>query len=389
MGCLLKLYREWQIGGDLEFVRALWSYATRALEYAWKNGWDPDKDGVMEGEQHNTYDIEFYGPNTMMGSLYLGALKAMAEMAAALGEQAKADEYRAIFEQGSARYDRELWNGEYYIQKYDHVESPPYQYGDGCLIDQLLGQWFADVVGLGDLFPADHVRQALASLFRYNWRSNFADHACCQRPYVFNDEAGLLIYTRPHGDRPDLPLVRGDEVWSGCEYQAAAHMLYRGLLDEGLAVVKGIRDRYDGERRNPWNEVECGNHYARAMASWSLLLALTGYDYSAPRQSLRLAPVVNAANFQSFFSAGESWGRFSQRLDQGALHWQLEIVGGRPLTLQTLRLHAEDAVQGAQARVSVAGSSRTARTSWDGHDVTVDLDAPATLALGQVLSVKI
>jgi len=403
MGCSLKLYREWQIGGDLEFVRGLWPQATRALEFAWTNGWDPDKDGVMEGEQHNTYDIEFYGPNTMCGAFYLGALAAMAEMADALGEGAKASEYRALLARGRAGYDSQLWNGDYYEQR---VEAPQggaeavglawhepavdasgdvkYQYGPGCLADMLLGQWFADVVGLGDLLPGEHVQAGLAAIYRYNWRPDFSDHACCQRTYALNDEAGLLLCTWPRGGRPALPFPYADEVWTGVEYQVASHLIYRGMVDEGLTIVKGLRDRYDGQRRNPWNEVECGNHYARAMASWALLLALTGYHYSAPRQSLRLAPLLNAADFAAFFSAGESWGRFTQRAAGGALHWGIELLGGGDLTVSTLRLRYPGLTAGT-VRAEAAGAPVDALADADGDDLVVGLAAPVTVKRGQAL----
>jgi len=231
MGCIVKLYREWQLSGDDEFLRELWPHAKRALEYAWKR-WDRDRDGVMEGVQHNTYDIEFLGPNTMMGTIYLAALRAAEEMARALGD-GSAEEYRRLYEKGSRKLDELLWNGEYYIQRYDPNEAPKYQYGDGCLSDQLLGQWMAMVVGLGRLLPEEHVKGALASIFRYNWKKSLLDHENCQRVYAINDEAGLLLCTWPRGGRPALPFVYSDEVWTGIEYQVASHMLYEGMIEGG------------------------------------------------------------------------------------------------------------------------------------------------------------
>src|SRR5262249_39997847 len=157
-----------------------------------------------------------------------------------------------------------------------------YQYGSGCLSDQLLGQWFAHVVGLGHVLPDAHVRGALSAVHRHNFRADLGEHANCQRVYGLNDEAGLLLCSWPHGGRQHYPVPHADEVWTGIEHQVAAHCLYEGLLAEGLEIVKAVRDRYDGAKRNPWDEVECGHHYARAMASWSLLLALSGFEYDAP-----------------------------------------------------------------------------------------------------------
>ena len=327
MGTILKLYREWQLSGDRPFLERLWPRAKRALEYALVR-WDEDGDGVMERDQHNTYDIEFYGPNTMMGTLYLGALRAGEEMAVAVGDEEAARRYRALSDSGSAQIDETLWNGEYYVQSYEGTQGHKYQYGPGCLSDQLLGQWFAEVVGLGHLLEAGRVRSALRSIFRHNFRTSFYDHPNCQRLYAVADEAGLLLCSWPKGGRPELPVVYGDEVWTGIEYQVAAHLIYEGLVDEGLAIVKAVRDRHDGERRNPWNEFECGDHYARAMSSWSLLLALSGYRYSAPAATLSFAPRLGKKRFRCLFTTGSGWGVFDQRAAGQAMTLGLEVLYG-------------------------------------------------------------
>ncbi|CAA9281801.1 MAG: GH116 [uncultured Chloroflexi bacterium] len=333
MGCVLKLYREWQLSGDTQWLRGIWPGAKRAIEWAWAPGsWDADQDGVMEGEQHNTYDIEFFGPNTMCGTLYLGALKAAALMADALGDPEFATRCRTVYEAGRAKHDAELWNGEYYEQ---HVEvrdvqadpegredwhpspikpgesQPRYQHGAGCLSDQLLGQWFCRVVGLGDVLPPDRVKTALGSIVRHNFKRDLSDHESCQRTYALNEEAGLLLCSWPRGGRPAYPFPYADEVWTGIEYQVAGHCIYEGLVDEGLAIVEGLRARHDGLRRNPWDEFECGHHYARALASWSVLLALSGYSYSAIDRRLSFVPVSQAVvngTFRCFFTTGTGWG---------------------------------------------------------------------------------
>ena len=345
MGGIMKLYRDWKLCGDTEWLRALWPRAKKALAYAWKQ-WDVDRDGVMEGIQHNTYDIEFWGPNTMMGSFYLGALRAAEEIARALGEEDDAAEYRRLFESGRARMDATLFNGEYYEQRInrqahlvapvDHSKSmggqiigdPRYQYGTGCLADQLIGQWFAHLAGLGYLFDPGHVRQAMRSLFRYNWRTDFWEHANCQRVYALNDEAGLLICTWPRGGRERFPFPYSDEVWTGIEYQVAAHLIYEGLVDEGLAIVRGLRARYDGLRRNPWNEFECGNHYARALASWSVLLALSGFAFDLTRGMISFTPRLPGPHFRTFWSVDTGWGTFDQRRDGQAFKVQLRVEYG-------------------------------------------------------------
>src|SRR5206468_9736057 len=141
----------------------------------------------------------------------------------------------------------------------------------------------------------------------------FSDHANCQRIYALNDEAGILLCSWPNGGRPRYPFPYADEVWTGIEYQVAAHCLYEGLIEEGLRIVQAVRDRYDGAKRNPWDEVECGHLYARAMSSWSLLLALSGFHWDATTGTLAFAPKVRADDFRCFFSTGTGWGTFEQQ----------------------------------------------------------------------------
>jgi len=356
MGCVMKVFREWQISGDDEWLRRLWPEVKRALEYAWVK-WDADRDGVMEGEQHNTYDINFYGPNSMMGTLYLGALTAASRMARHLGDKDAADSYEALRASGGDRLDKLLWNGEYYIQKVDEARegAAKYQYGEGCLSDQLLGQWFAEVVGLEKLLPPSHLRTALQSIFRYNFRPSFEDFPNPQRIYAINDEAGLLLCSWPKGKRPALPFVYSDEVWTGIEYQVAAHMIYEGMVKEGTAIVEAVRARYDGRRRNPWNEVECGHHYARAMASWSLLTAFSGFRYSAPGREMRFRPRHGSSPFRCLFTAGASWGVYSQTLTRHRLGAQVAVEEGQ-LELNALRVPSPGPTVKVDGSVPIAAS---------------------------------
>jgi hypothetical protein len=277
--------------------------------------WDADHDGLMEGEQHNTYDIEFFGPNSMMGAFYLGALKAGTAMAAATGDIVSAKKYLAMYDKGRAAYDSILWNGEFYVQKYAQVMEKKYQYGEGCLSDMLLGQWLGMVSGLGRYLPAERIKSSLGAIYKYNFLNDFRNFSNVQRTYALNDEKGLLLCSWPKGGRPPLPFPYSDEVWTGIEYQVASHLIYEGLLEEGLSVVKAVRDRYDGFRRNPWNEVECGHHYARAMSSWGVLLALAGFSYSGPEMRIGFDPKMNAGDFRMVWTAGSGWGRYSQKAD--------------------------------------------------------------------------
>lgn len=387
MGCIMKLYREWQLSGDAEFLRSVWPKAKKALEFAWKD-WDPRREGVFVGEQHNTYDIEFFGPNPMTAVLYLGALRAGEEMAHALGEPDKAAEYRQVFERGVKRIESELWNGEYYYQVYDDSNVQRHQYGRGCLTDQLLGQWFAMVAGLGPLLDPKRVRKALTSIFKYNWRSDLRNHAHIQRVYALGDERGLLICSWPKGGRPKYPCLYVDEVWTGIEYQAAAHMIYEGLLEQGLSIVKGVRDRHDGIRRNPWNEPECGDHYARAMSSWSLILALSGYNYSAPKGRLRFAPRLAVPRFRTFFSTGSAWGIWTQKAAKGKLTAKLEVLYGT-LDLQSLSIGGVKVPKKAKPTAQIGKMKIEAAVHIAEEGANLDFAQPISLFPGGPLTISL
>jgi uncharacterized protein (DUF608 family) len=281
-------------------------------------------------------------------------------MARHLGDP-DADEYARIYASGRARYDRELWNGEFYVQHVRMPEphevqkgrfpqrhppairegesTPRYQYGPGCLSDQLLGQWLAHVVGLGHLLPADHVRTAARAIFRYNFRPTVAAHESCQRAYAVNDEACLLQCTWPRGGRPRYPFPYADECWTGAEYAVAGLLIYED--EAGLEIVRAVRARHDGVRRNPWDEFECGHHYARALSSWALLLALSGYRYSAPARRLAFAPRVSAGDFRCLFTAGTAWGTVEITADGATLRVEAGELRLERLEIEN-RVHAYD-----------------------------------------------
>ncbi len=302
MGGVLRTYREWLISGDDEWLRELWPSVRKALEYAWV-AWDADRDGMLEGVHHNTLDIEYHGPNTMCGSMYLAALRAAEEMARHVGDDEAAEEYRRIFESGRALSDERLFNGEYYEQTVTDPDAP-FQFGTGCIIDQVLGQWHARMYGLGDILDPEHVRSALASVFRHNFREHFFDHHNPHRVYALGDDMGTLICSWPRGGKPERPVRYAHECMIGFEYQVGAHMIYEGMLREGLTLCKAVRDRHDGVKRNPWNEFECGSHYARSMANYAYLLALSGFRYDARTGELHLRPRTTSAASSRWRMAG-------------------------------------------------------------------------------------
>ncbi len=343
MGCILKMYRDWQLSGDDELLKRLWPRVRKAVEFCWiEGGWDADRDGVMEGAQHNTMDVEYYGPNPQMGIWYLGALRAAEEMARSLGDRVFAGTCRALFESGRAWIDAHLFNGRYYEHEVrapgdpseiapslligmgsDDVTHPDYQLAAGCLVDQLVGQFLAHVCGLGHLVDPSNVRRSLESILRYNLRKDLSGHFNSMRSFALGSESALLMASYPE-DRPRNPFPYFTEAMTGFEYTAAVGMLYEGMVDEGLECLQLVRSRYDGARRNPFDEAECGHHYARAMASWAAVLAWTGFRYSAVTRTLTLAPRPG----RFFWSSGYGWGDYTLSGEGPARELSLRLRGG-------------------------------------------------------------
>lgn len=387
LGDVMKVYREYLIGGDLDWLKGLWPRVKRALEYAWVE-WDKDQDGVIEGVHHNTYDIEFHGSEPLAQSFYLGALRAGEEMARLVGDDHAAAEYRRVYQQGRAKSERLLWNGEYFIQRMDADKDTRFQFGAGCLADQLIGQWYARMLGLGDLWDPAKVKRALRAVFAHNWKADLSDHLNPQRVYALNDDAGLLLCTWPRGGRPLFPFFYSDEVWTGIEYQVASHMIYEGLVDEGLAIVAGVRRRHDGERRNPWNEFECGNHYARAMASWAVLLALAGFSCDMAQGRLGFAPRMPGKSFQCFFAVDGGWGVLRRNQTATETTAEVHLLYGA-LELSMLDVGGAKARKGGTVTATLNGKAvPTAATSIDGG-ARVTLGTPVALGAGDKLRARL
>jgi hypothetical protein len=273
-------------------------------------------------------------------------------MARAAGQSADAEFYEALAQRCARFMDEELFNGEYYQQKVQYEglrndsfarmvaqgdersgemqrllkkEGPKYQYGSGCISDGVIGCWMAHAYGVDTPLSRDHVHRTLQAIFKHNFKTDLAQHANAQRPgYAMGHEPGLLLCSWPNGGKPTLPFVYSDEVWTGIEYQVASHLIAEGFVKEGLTIVRALRNRYDGRARNPWNEYECGNYYARAMASYALLGALAGFRYSAAQRTLWFGPATQVRPFKTFFSTASGFG--SVVLDQSSV--QIQMIEG-------------------------------------------------------------
>jgi uncharacterized protein (DUF608 family) len=339
LGGIMKVYRDWRISGDNKWIEKMWPYVKLSMDYCIET-WDPRHRGVLEEPHHNTYDIEFWGPDPMCSSFYLGALTAIIEIGDFLGEDTGL--YKELQEKGTKYYEENLFNGEFFIQKIttsglnakDPVamaeetwsvdysdeatellikEGPKYQYGNGCLSDGILGMWLVSCAGLEEVLNNDMVTDHLLSVHRYNLRTDLGDHANPQRPsFAMGDDGGLLLCSWPKGGELSLPFVYSNEVWTGIEYQVASHLMMKGKVEEGLDIVRTCRERYDGRIRNPFNEYECGHWYARAMSSYGLLQGLTGIRYDAIDKVLYIDSRIGD-DFVSYLSTETGFGNAGLR----------------------------------------------------------------------------
>lgn len=381
MGTIVKAWREWQMGGDQSWLERLWPQIHEALRFCWQpGGWDADGDGVMEGCQHNTMDVEYYGPNPQMQGWYLAALRAAEEMARAVGDEPFRQRCGDLFTHGSRWMDEHLFNGEYYIQRVQppgpgekvhpalqagmgskDLTNPTFQLGNGCLVDQLVGQTLAHLYGLGNLHDAGKVRQTCQAILKYNWKDSFHDHFSCMRSYVLGDEAGLLMAAYPK-DRPEMPFPYFTEVMTGFEYTAALEMVFSGMEEEAIRCVRAVRARYDGARRSPFDEAECGHHYARAMASWGFVPALSGFRYSAVERSMRFA--ARGGNW--FWANGSAWGTCQVSHEPAGWEVSLEVWEG-DLDLKSIQLGNREIAE--PVSLSTSGPERAHHLFWFAEEV--------------------
>ncbi len=365
LGGIMKVYREWRISGNTAWLKDIYPFVKKSLDYCIET-WDPGRKGYLEEPHHNTYDIEFWGPNGMCTSFYLGALTAMAEIGKALGEPV--EEYQSLLLKGKKFMESELFDGEYFIQKVQweglrapdpveaakgsyrtyyspeafkifEVEGPKYQYGKGCLSDGILGMWMARACGLNEVIDADKIASHLNAVYNYNLKSNLSYHVNQQRAtYAAGKDGGLILCTWPKGGQPALPFIYCNEVWTGIEYQVAGHLMFHGEVEKALDIVRTCRMRYDGTVRNPFNEYECGSWYARAMSSYAMLEALTGLRYDEVDRILYIDSKIG--DFTGFLSTAKGFGTVtlvngkpSLKVYYGSIEPKKVIISGKEMKL--------------------------------------------------------
>lgn len=337
MGGVIKTYREWKLSGDTEWLKKWWPKVKMSLEYAWskenRDMWDRNADGILEGRQHHTLDMELFGPSSWLEGFYLCALKCGREMALATGDKKAAEKYASLFEKGKKFTDEKLFNGKWYCQdidlsnksilepfedaseKYWNSESNEikYQIGEGCEIDQCLAQWHSNICGIGEIFDKTKLHTALSNIYKNNYKKDMRSHYNTFRLFAVNDESGAIICSFPKGTKaPAIPIPYAQESMHGFEYAIAGLLISEGMIEEGESIVKSVRDRYRGYNRNPFNEIECGSNYARSMASFALLPIYSGFSFDMPHKTVGFNPIVKG-DFTAPWFVSDSWGIYEKK----------------------------------------------------------------------------
>lgn len=392
-GCILRVYREHLMSTDDSFLRGLWPQVKRSLEFLMSR--DADGDGIIDGPQHNTLDREWFGQVAWLSSMYLAALRAGEEMALRMDDGEFAEKCRTLFLRGQKSVDEKLFNGEYYV----HIGAPAHldtvgSY-NGCHIDQVLGQSWAWQVGLGRILDRKQVHSALQSIWRYNVTLDVGPYRAVHQPgrwYAMPGEGGAIMCTWPY-----LPVQRVEglydyyfnECMNGFEYQYAWHLIAEGFVEQGLAVTRLVHDRYHPAKRNPWNEVECGDHYARSMASYGVFLAVCGFHYDGPQGLVAFAPRLRPEDFRAAFTAAEGWGSFAQRFEPEDMSATLDLRWGR-LRLRTLCLAPPPGQLPRQVEVRILPDRQlpASLAAADGH-VRIEFAEPVVITAGQTLHVRL
>ena len=390
-GCILRAYREHQMSNDSALLKEIWPRIKLAMQCLI----DMDKgEGLVEGAQHNTLDQPWFGKIAWLSSLYLAALRACEEMAKEVGDKAFAKMTREVFDRGTRNLDRKLFNGEYYYQIPDNAHRRSVGSYDGCEIDQVFGQSWAFQVALGRILCEKNVKQALASLWKYNFAPDVGPYRQAHKPgrwFAMAGEAGLLMCSWPKGEAARLQQgfdFYFNECMNGFEYQVAGHMIWEGMVQEGLAIARAVHDRYHPSRRNPWNEIECGDHYARSMASYGVYLAACGYEYHGPKRYLAFAPRLSPEDFRAAFTTAEGWGTFSQKDEAGVRQEVVRIKWGR-LRLKTLAFVPAPGARPTTATVTLAGKPVESRLTMSDSRATILLRTEVVIEAGQELVARL
>ncbi len=403
-GSILGVYREHLLSEDNEFLSSAWHRTRKAMDFAIST-YDSDQDGMLSGSYHNTLDCNVSGTSPWIGSLYMAALKASEKMAKIMGEDEAAATYRNIWTVGRENQNEQLWSDSlgYYIEKTENLPKTLIM-AEAVSLDMFLGQWWANQLNLGQIYPVDRTLAGLGKIYITNRYTDTGEgYVPMFRDFLGTGDTGWQMFVH-RGEVPKNSIYYYSEVMSGFEYAAAATILQNGMIEEGLSMVKAISGRYDGRFRSegevhmannscvfgtgsPFGEDECGDFYVRPLSSWSVLLALQGFIFDGPEQTIGFKPVWQPEDHASFFSASEGWGLFTQTRDNLAQTSAIDMKYGR---LKVKRIDLETAGQISERNVTVSLDGKQKSVSsvdQTGNSISIHLESSCEVPAGSTLTV--
>ena len=393
-GTILRIYREHKMSSDKSFLKNNWEKIKLAT--TWVINQDKNKDGMEDTPIENTLDAVWDGEIAWLVGLCIAAAKAGEQMAIEMGDVPFANICATYVASGTKNMEEKLFNGEYFIHKPDEMKGRE-KLGsyNTCHIDQVYGQSWAHQVGLGRILNKEKTMSALRALWKYNFTPDVGPYIKERRgwrPYALAGEGGMVMNTnpsneaKPYGENTTWQLGYFHECMSGFEHQVASHMMAEGMTDEALVLTRMIHDRYHAAKRNPFNEIECSDHYARAMASYGTFISACGFDYDGPNGSIKFAPKLNPHKCKVPYTAASGWGSYEQNQNEQNFTAKLNVAYG---SLRLNKIAVEPSLKVAKAKIYVGDTIINGKLTKKDQAYQFEFENTVELKKGQVLQINL
>ncbi|MBB6128803.1 GH116 family glycosyl hydrolase [Mucilaginibacter lappiensis] len=393
-GTILRFYREHQMSADNTFLQTNWPKIKKAVQFMLAQ--DKNGDGMTDSPMENTLDAVWEGEIAWIVGLCIAAASAAHAMAVEMNDQPFANVCAQYVANGSKNMEKELFNGEYFIHRPDTVKGRK-ELGsyNTCHIDQVYGQSWAFQVGLPRIISKEKSTSALKALWKYNFITDVGPYIKTHtggRPYALPGEGGMIMNTNPHnepkpyGENTTWQLGYFHECMSGFEHQVAAHLMAEGMVEESLILTRVIHERYHAAKRNPFNEIECSDHYARAMASYGTFITACGFEYHGPKGYIRFAPKWSSADFKAPFTAAEGWGTYVQKQAGSKQTHALELKYGK-LELKDIALEKIAGGKVSSVAITLGVVHVPANLKQESNTLLLSFNKKITITKNQTLNI--
>jgi uncharacterized protein (DUF608 family) len=393
-GTILRIYREHKMSSNKSFLQNNWNKIKLAT--TWVINQDKNQDGMEDTPIENTLDAVWDGEIAWLVGLCIAAVKAGEQMAIEMGDTAFASTCATYVSKGTKNMEEKLFNGEYFIHKPDEIKGRE-KLGsyNTCHIDQVYGQSWAHQVGLGRILDKEKTVSALRALWKYNFTPDVGPYIKERRgwrPYALAGEGGMVMNTnpsneaKPYGENTTWQLGYFHECMSGFEHQVAAHMMAEGMTNEALVLTRMIHDRYHAAKRNPFNEIECSDHYARAMASYGTFISACGFDYDGPNGFISFAPKMSPNKCKVPFTSASGWGSYEQTQHEDHFIAKLHVAYG---SLRLNKISLAPTIHITTAEVNLGGKIINGKLIKQNQGYQFEFGNTIELKKGQVLQVNL